>query len=91
MLYKEWPEVDSGIGLVLLFVVLTNLIMLPFYLRLTYPEVVNLDEVKSIRLKSGFGNPFLNIKLKNGQIRRIAGLDRDLSSVRAYISANFPA
>ncbi|MEM6769178.1 MAG: hypothetical protein AAF597_01225 [Bacteroidota bacterium] len=68
-----------------------NLLPGLFFLRLTYQEAVMVDEIKSIKYRAPLGNGYLSIRLKNGRIRRVAGLKPRDARIKAYLAANFPA
>ena len=48
---------------------------------------INLNEVKSIKIKQRFSNEFLDIKLKNNRIRRVSQIDQ-MGDLEEYIEAH---
>lgn len=81
---------DGFFFVVWLLILLVNLITGLLLLRLTFPNTIMLEDVKAMKYRAPFGNGFIDIKLQNGRIRRVAGLRAHDSRIKAYIAANFP-
>lgn len=59
--------------------------------RLSFRETIMLDDVRSARVKRGWGNSMLTLKLNGWQIRRIVIPYDRVAEMRTFVSSNFPA
>lgn len=90
LLREDWA-LDDFMMWVWLFVTVSHLVLLVHHLRLSYQEVIMLDEVKSARVKSRFSTNTLILKLRNGKRRQTPIPSDRKAEIRTFISANFPA
>ena len=70
-----WTGLLIGIAHFLLFVV---------YLFRSVKSEISMNDVKSMKLKSRFGNDFLDIKLNSGRVRRIIQIE-DRDELQVYL------
>lgn len=89
-LIAERPNVSSFEFVIWSGILAANLTTGVSFLRWTWPESIIVDEIKTIKYRAPFGNGFLSIRLKNGRIRRVAGLPGGDPEIKAYLAANFP-
>lgn len=86
----DWSE-EFELSVFWAGLLLLNLILTLFLSRLSFDQTISTSDVKSINYRAPFGNGYIDIKLSNGRIRRVAGLRPHDSRIEAYIAANFPA
>jgi len=71
-----------------LFIGLTHLLIFTVMLFRSVNGEIDLNEVKSIKVKQRFANEFLDIKLRNNRIRRVSQID-NTEGLEQYIDSNF--
>jgi hypothetical protein len=74
-----WTGLLIGIGHFVLFIL---------NLHRTAKSEIPIDGIKSLKVKQRFSNEFLDIKLKNSRLRRVALSDNE-SELEEYIETNF--
>lgn len=73
------------------FITLVNAFLFIHYFRLTWAETVMLGDVKSAKVKTGWNNANLILKLKNGRIRKVFAPKERADELKTFVSANFPS
>ena len=67
-----------------LFLGIAHLVIFVAFLLRSVQSKISLNEVKSMKLKTPFGDTFLDIKLNSNRIRRVSQID-DVDELRDYI------
>lgn len=62
-----------------------NLVTIILFLLRSTKSVIPREEIKDIRIKKTLGNPFMDIKLNNFRVRRVAQISEIESELREYI------
>src|SRR5665647_1890247 len=67
-----------------LFIAIGHFVVFVGFLFRSVQSEISMNEVKSMKLKSRFGNEFLNIKLNNGKVRRVTQIE-DTDELQEYL------
>ena len=70
-----------------LFIGTAHLIMFILNLLRSNQSDINLDDIKSVKVKKRFSNEFLDIRLKNNRLRRVSGIE-NTRELEEYINSN---
>ena len=70
-----------------LFIGTAHLIIFILNLLRTNQSDINLDDIKSVKVKKRFNNEFLDIRLKNNRLRRVSGIE-NTRELEEYINSN---
>lgn len=90
-LYDAWDEPDMLKIILFGFVAVVNTGLVIHYFRSSWAQTIFLDDVKSAKVKTGFNNANLILKLENGRIRTVFAKKERAEELKAFVSANFPA
>lgn len=78
--YLFWLGLVIGVCHLIIFIV--------YLFRSTKSEILK-NEILSVNIKERLGNYFLNIKLRNGQLRRVSKIDGITNELQLYLDTNF--
>ena len=70
-----------------LFIGTAYLIIFILNLLRTNQSDINLDDIKSVKVKKRCNNEFLDIRLKNNRLRRVSGIE-NTRELEEYINSN---
>lgn len=70
-----------------LFIGTAHLIIFILNLLRSNQSEINLDDIKSVKVKKRFSNEFLDIRLKNNRLRRVSGIE-NTQELEEYIKSN---
>lgn len=70
-----------------LFIGTAHLIIFILNLLRSNQSEINLDDIKSVKVKKRFNNEFLDIRLKNNRLRRVSGIE-NIRQLEEYIKSN---
>ena len=70
-----------------LFIGTSHLIIFILNLLRSNQSEINLNDIKSVKVKKRFSNEYLDIRLKNNRLRRVSGIE-NTRELEEYIKSN---
>jgi len=78
----------SPMDYVQLLIVVMYVGILIYSRKFIWKDIIELDKVKSIRLRERWFSTLLDIEMMDGKIRRVAGLSAIVSGIQKYLKEN---